>query len=138
MNEIYFEWFSLFAIPGFAFRLGIMMAVTLVLGFILYDDWARVWKWGIIIIAFAFFNYWLQSIVVDYLNLVWSFSSVQVIITVILYLLSLGAGALLARRLSDRQTREIKAAKKVYKNLKVKKENGGFPKIDCVEVKNET
>lgn len=138
MDNICFEWFALFTLPGFAFRLGVMMAVTLILGFILYDEWAKVWKWIIVVVAFAFFYEWIHSVVEVARNTNSVYCPAQPILTVSIFILSLLAGVTLARYFNRRQEREIEAAKEVYKNLKDKKNNGGFPKIDCTEVQNET
>lgn len=49
---------------GFALRLGMMIAVAIILGFVLYDDYHEWWKWFLLGAIYIIFQEWLRLTVI--------------------------------------------------------------------------
>ena len=114
-------------IEGMAFRYGMMIAASLVVGFFLYS-YRQNWRWFLSWFAFIVFYAWIaisvciatipETCTPPWQNL--SFS--MFVISVVIYGISTFAGAYLAATFANREKRDIAAAKEVYQIIKL--ENG--------------
>lgn len=53
---------ELCCIPGFPFRLGVVLSVAIILGLLLYEDFRSSWKWFLILLIYVLFQDWLAML----------------------------------------------------------------------------
>lgn len=51
--------------PGFAFRIGIMIAIAIALGAWLYNNWKDLWKWFVTGVVYIIFQEWIRLLITE-------------------------------------------------------------------------
>lgn len=122
MTETYQLLQRFFTVPGFAFELGLMVAVAMILGFVLYTDWEGVGKWALMLLVFLFFLEWLKSTIITGAGV--SHSNAPIVVDIfgsIVFMGGAGAGAYLSWRNKVRRDQIDAEAAKVFSLIKNKK-----------------
>lgn len=118
---------QIFLIEGMAFRYGLMIAASIMIGFFLYSN-KQNWRWFVSWFAFIVFYAWIatsvcMAIIPETCIPPWqNISFSMLIISVVLYGGSTAAGAYLASVFERREAVCIEAERKVIQNIKI--ENG--------------
>jgi hypothetical protein len=88
--------------PGFAIRLGAMISTAIVLGFALYDDYSKFWKWLFTGMVYIGFLEWLRSSFLAHIGQPYTGrSAVLGLISSTIFGLSILAGAILAKKMKS-------------------------------------
>ena len=93
--------FELCCIPGFPFRLGVVLSVSIILGLLLYEDFKSTWKWFLILLIYVAFQDWLALLALRSVSHSLYRPFAVSVIGFVLFSLGLGAGALIARHFNS-------------------------------------
>ena len=92
---------ELCCIPGFPFRLGVVLSISIILGLLLYEDFRSTWKWFLILLIYVAFQDWLALLALRAVSHSLYRPLAVSILGLILFGLGLATGALIARHFNS-------------------------------------
>ena len=92
---------ELCCIPGFPFRLGVVLSIAIILGLLLYEDARSTWKWFLILLIYVAFQDWLALLALKTVAHDLYRPLMVSLIGFVLFSCGLAVGALIARHFNN-------------------------------------